>query len=114
MALTTSNTTLHNSHETVLKNVTRFRDFFILFYQYDFVVGLLQGFMPMNQEVIPRGWGLLAGQNKVPAVQGFYPSFAYGKISIPAIPRPSGEVIANDWCISRLIHGIARQMGASN
>ena len=26
------------------KNVTRFRDFF-LFYQYDFVVGLLQGFM---------------------------------------------------------------------
>ena len=40
---------------------------FFLFYQYDFVVGLLQGFMilkefevssmPMNQEVIPRGAG---------------------------------------------------------
>ena len=27
------------------KNVTRFHDFLILFYQYDFVVGLLQGFM---------------------------------------------------------------------
>ena len=27
------------------KNVTRFRNFFFLLYQYDFVVGLLQGFM---------------------------------------------------------------------
>ena len=61
------------------KNVTRFRDFLFLFYQYDFVVGLL----PMNQEVIPRGQGF--DQNKVPAVEGFYLGFAYGKINIPAI-----------------------------
>ena len=27
------------------KNVTRFHDFFFLFYTYNFVVGLLQGFM---------------------------------------------------------------------
>ena len=26
-------------------------------------------------------------QNKVPAVQGFYLGFAYGKVNIPAIPR---------------------------
>ena len=45
------------------KNVTRFRDFFILFYQYDFVVGLLQGVMINAHESrsIPRGRGLLAG-----------------------------------------------------
>ena len=46
----------------------------------------------MNQEVIPWGRGLLAGiwPNQVPAVQGFYLGFAYGKINIPAIPRPWG------------------------
>ena len=38
-------------------------------------------------------------QNKVPALQGFYLGFAYGKIDIPAIPQPSGDVVANDWCI---------------
>ena len=56
--------------------------------------------MPMNQEVIPRGRGLLAGiqPNKVPAVQGFYLGFAYGIINIPAIPRPLGDMVANDWC----------------
>ena len=31
---------------------------------------------------------------------GFYLGFAYGKINIPAIPRPSGDVVANDWCIT--------------
>ena len=48
--------------------------------------------MPMNQEVIPLRRGLLAGiwPNQVPAVQGFYLGFAYGKINIPAIPRPPG------------------------
>ena len=77
------------------KNATRFRDFLFLFYPYDFVVDLL----PMNQEVIPRGQGF--DQNKVPAVEGFYLGFAYGKINIPAIPRPSGgDVVANDWCIT--------------
>ena len=48
--------------------------------------------MPMNQDVIPQGQGLLAGiwPNQVPVVQGFYLGFAYGKINIPAIPRPLG------------------------
>ena len=32
------------------KNVTRFRDFLFLFYQCDFVVGLLQGFMTNAHE----------------------------------------------------------------
>ena len=31
-------------------------------------------------------------------MQGFYLGFAYGKINIPAIPRPSGDVVASDWC----------------
>ena len=58
--------------------------------------------MPRNQEVIPRGQGLLAGIGpiQVPAVQGFYLGFAYGKINIPAIPWPSGDVVANVWCIT--------------
>ena len=75
------------------KNVTRFRDFF-LFYQYIFVVGLLQGFMINAHESGSNSPG--AGtfsrddQNKVPAEQGFYLGFAYGKVNIPAIPRPFG------------------------
>ena len=47
------------------KNVTRFRDFFyfFLFYQYDFVVSLLQGFMINAHESGSNtpGAGLLAG-----------------------------------------------------
>ena len=57
----------------------------------------------MNQEVIPRGRGLLAfDQNKVPAVQEFYLGFAYGKINIPLFPGPQGDVVANDWCITQM------------
>ena len=46
----------------------------------------------MNQEVIPRGRGLLAGirPKQVPALQEFYLGFACGKINIPAISQPSG------------------------
>ena len=69
--------------------------FFILFYQYDFVVGfILQGFMINAHESGSnlRGRGLLAGiwPKQSPAVQGFYLGNAYGKINIPAIPLPSG------------------------
>ena len=44
---------------------------------------------------------ILAGiwPNQVPAVHGFNLGFANGKIYIPAIPRSSGDVVANDWCI---------------
>ena len=45
------------------KNVTRFHDFFILFYHYDFVVGLLQGFIIKGDRKLYfcKYWGLLAG-----------------------------------------------------
>ena len=54
--------------------------------------------MPMNQEVIPRGRGLLAGiwPNQFPALQGFYLGFACGKINIPG---PLWDMVANDSCI---------------
>ena len=45
--------------------------FFILFYQYDFVVGLLQGFMINAHESGSNSPGAGFDQNKVPAVQGF-------------------------------------------
>ena len=55
---------------------------FFLFYQYDFVVGLLQGFMINAHESGSNspGAGTFSRDltKTVPAVQGFYLGFAYG------------------------------------
>ena len=61
---------------------------FFYIYQYDFVVGLLQGFMINVHESgnnSPGAGTFSTDLTKVPAVQGFYLGFAYGKINIPAI-----------------------------
>ena len=78
------------------KNVTRFRDFISIL-----SVRLCSRFIAHESGSNSPGQGF--DQNKVPAVEGFYLGFAYGKINIPAIPRPSGgrgDVVAKDWCIT--------------
>ena len=68
---------------------------FFLFYQYDFVVGLLQGFMilkefevssmPMNQEVIPRGAGTFSRDltKPSPCSAGILPGLCIWKNQYP-------------------------------
>ena len=78
------------------KNVTRFRDFFlILIYQYDFVVDLLQGFMINAHESgnnSPGAGTLSRDLTKTKSLQcrDFTWALHMAKINIPAIPRPSG------------------------
>ena len=77
---------------------------FILFYQYDFVVGLLQGFMINAHESGSNspGRGLLAGicPKQSPCSAGILPGLCIWRFNIPAIPRPLGDMVANDWCIT--------------
>ena len=89
------------------KTVTRFRDFLVLFYQYSEFEASSNAHesgrtSPGAIPLVPGTFCRDLTKNKVPAVQGFYLGFAYGKINIPTIPRPSGDVVANDWCIFQL------------
>ena len=80
------------------KNVTRFWDFLLfLFFQYNFVVGLLQGLMINAHESGSNSPGLgtfsrdltktKSNSGKFSQSQGFYLGFAYGKVNIPAISK---------------------------
>ena len=60
--------------------------------------------MPMNQEAISRGWGLLAGirPKQSPCSAGVLPGLCIWKLKSisPLFPGPRGDLVANDWCIN--------------
>ena len=74
---------------------------FLLFIQYDFVVGLLQGFVINAHESGSNSPGVGTLSRDLTKTKSLLcRDFTWaGKINIPAIPRPSGDVVANDWCI---------------
>ena len=57
--------------------------------------------MPMNQEVIPRGRGLLAGILPKQSLQcrDFNWALHMEKSISPLFPGPCGDVVADNWCI---------------
>ena len=58
--------------------------------------------MPRNQEVIPQGRGLLAGNlTKTKSLQfgDFTLALHVEKSISPIFPGPQEDVVANDWCI---------------
>ena len=94
------------------KNVTRSRD--ILFYKYDFEVGLLQGFMINAHESgsnSPGAGTLSRGLTKTNSMQcrDFTWALHMEKSISPLFPDPGWDVVANDWCImftSLMVHVI--------
>ena len=82
--------------------VTIFRDIFYLFYQYDFVVGLLQGFMINARESGSTSQGaetLSRDLTKTEACSaGILPTWTLHmeKSISPLFPGSQGDVVAND------------------
>ena len=77
---------------------------FFLFYQYDFVVGLLQGFMINAHESGSNspGAGIFSrdlAKTKSKQCRDFTWALHMVKSIIPLFPGPRGDVVANDWCI---------------
>ena len=96
---------LDGNNRVEQKNVTRFHDF--LFYQYDFVVGLLQGFMINAHESgrnSPRAGTFSRDLTKTKSLQcrDFTLALHMEKSISPLFPGPRGDVVANDWCISKI------------
>ena len=82
--------------------------FLFLFYQYDFVVGLMHGFMINAHESGSNSSG--AGTfsrdlTKTKSLQrrDFTWALHMEKSISLLFPSPQGDVVANDWCIIRRI-----------
>ena len=80
---------------------------FFLFYRYDFVVGLLQGFMINAHE--SRSNSLMAvtfstdlTKTKSLRCRDFTCALHMEKSISPLFPGPLGDVVANDWCITHI------------
>ena len=91
-------------------NVTKFCGF-ILFYQYNFVVGLLQGFMINAHESgsnSPGAGTFRRDLTKTKSLHGlqcrdFTWALRLEKSISPLFPGPPGDLVANDWCIKHTI-----------
>ena len=96
-----------------------FATFYFLFYQYDFVVGLWQGFMINAHEQgsnSPGAGTLSRDLTKTKSLQcrDFTWALHNEKLISPLFPGPCGDVVANDWCITREQKGSVPLFFATN